>query len=318
MAAKRARGRRSSRCRTTPSSCTRSSARACGAAGAAATRSPRSRSRAATAPTPTSASSRTRSSRRCSPPSPTTSSGTTERVIYLTAAMTGMRRGELLALRWQDVDMSAGLIRVRRNYTPRRVRHPEDAALQPRRPDGRAAAAELEQHHDAKQPPRRRRPRLLPSRHRQRVTTPRGCGSASRPPPAAPASGPSASTTSATPSAPGWPPPARRCERSRSGWATATTAPRASTPTTRPISPKELFGRPKHSRRRLPARQEAAVRLPPPRRLRHQEIDHPPIGLRVGVAQAVPRTCGRQKSHTATVARDRTREVGGSTPPSST
>jgi integrase len=31
--------------------------------------------------------------------------------------MTGLRRGELLALRWRDVDWNAGLIRVRRTYT---------------------------------------------------------------------------------------------------------------------------------------------------------------------------------------------------------
>jgi integrase len=43
--------------------------------------------------------------------------GQTERALYLTAAMTGLRRGELLALRWQDVDHEAGVIRVRRTYT---------------------------------------------------------------------------------------------------------------------------------------------------------------------------------------------------------
>jgi integrase len=36
--------------------------------------------------------------------------------MYLTAAMTGMRQGELFALRWRDVDWSARRIRVRRNY----------------------------------------------------------------------------------------------------------------------------------------------------------------------------------------------------------
>jgi integrase len=35
-----------------------------------------------------------------------------ERVLYLTAAMTGLRQGELLALRWRDIDWTAGRIRV--------------------------------------------------------------------------------------------------------------------------------------------------------------------------------------------------------------
>jgi integrase len=39
-----------------------------------------------------------------------------ERVLYLTAAMTGMRQGELLALRWMDVDWLAHRVRVRRNF----------------------------------------------------------------------------------------------------------------------------------------------------------------------------------------------------------
>jgi integrase len=42
--------------------------------------------------------------------------GATDRTIFLTAAMTGMRQGELLALRWRDVDWRAQKIRVRRNY----------------------------------------------------------------------------------------------------------------------------------------------------------------------------------------------------------
>ena len=43
--------------------------------------------------------------------------GPTEHALYLTAAMTGLRQGELVALRWLDVDWQAGRIRVRRNYT---------------------------------------------------------------------------------------------------------------------------------------------------------------------------------------------------------
>ena len=41
--------------------------------------------------------------------------GRVERVLYLAAAMSGMRQGELLALRWGDVDWAARRIRVRRN-----------------------------------------------------------------------------------------------------------------------------------------------------------------------------------------------------------
>ena len=37
--------------------------------------------------------------------------------VYLTAAMTGLRRGELVALRWRDVDFPGQAIRVRANYS---------------------------------------------------------------------------------------------------------------------------------------------------------------------------------------------------------
>jgi len=37
--------------------------------------------------------------------------------LFLTAAFTGLRLGELLALRWSDVDFTGQTIRVRRNYT---------------------------------------------------------------------------------------------------------------------------------------------------------------------------------------------------------
>jgi integrase len=39
-----------------------------------------------------------------------------ERAMYLTAAMTGLRQGELFALRWMDIDWLARKVRVRRNY----------------------------------------------------------------------------------------------------------------------------------------------------------------------------------------------------------
>lgn len=39
-----------------------------------------------------------------------------DQALYVTAAMTGLREGELIALRWRDVDWPAGRIRVRQNY----------------------------------------------------------------------------------------------------------------------------------------------------------------------------------------------------------
>jgi integrase len=54
--------------------------------------------------------------RRCCAPCPTTGSARPTGVLYLTAAMTGLRQGELLALRWRDVDWLAARVRVRRNY----------------------------------------------------------------------------------------------------------------------------------------------------------------------------------------------------------
>ena len=40
-----------------------------------------------------------------------------DRPLYLVAVTCGLRQGELIALRWRDVDWTAGVIRVRRNYT---------------------------------------------------------------------------------------------------------------------------------------------------------------------------------------------------------
>jgi integrase len=42
--------------------------------------------------------------------------GRIERRMYLMAAMTGMRQGELLALRWRDIDWPARRVRIRRSF----------------------------------------------------------------------------------------------------------------------------------------------------------------------------------------------------------
>jgi integrase len=72
--------------------------------------------------------------------------GSTDRALFLTAAMTGLRQGELLALRWSDVDWKASRLRVRQNYvrghwgTPKSKRGSRSIPLADR------VAGELERH----------------------------------------------------------------------------------------------------------------------------------------------------------------------------
>lgn len=69
--------------------------------------------------------------------------GTVNRAIVLTAAMTGMRQGELLALRWLDVDWRAKRIRVRRNYVRGFMGTPKSRSGERSVPLCRRIAAEL-------------------------------------------------------------------------------------------------------------------------------------------------------------------------------
>jgi integrase len=72
--------------------------------------------------------------------------GPTDRVLYLTATMTGLRQGELVALRWQDVDWVAGVVRVRRNYTRGRFGTPKTRRSSRAVPMADRVASELERH----------------------------------------------------------------------------------------------------------------------------------------------------------------------------
>ena len=65
--------------------------------------------------------------------------------IFLTAAFSGLRRGELLALRWRDVDFSGSLIRVRASYAAGQVTTPKSGKVRsvPMAPDVAKALAEL-------------------------------------------------------------------------------------------------------------------------------------------------------------------------------
>lgn len=72
--------------------------------------------------------------------------GAVERVLYLTAAMTGLRQGELVALRWRDVDWRAGIVRVRRSYTRGEFGTPKSRRSSRGVPMADRVAADLERH----------------------------------------------------------------------------------------------------------------------------------------------------------------------------
>src|SRR5690606_31634097 len=67
--------------------------------------------------------------------------------IYITAAFTGLRRGELLALRWRDVDFSAQVVRVRASYSDGALTTPKSGKVRsvPMAPDVAEALARLGQ-----------------------------------------------------------------------------------------------------------------------------------------------------------------------------
>ena len=56
---------------------------------------------------------------------PDDSLGATDHALYLTAAMTGLRQGELSALRWGDIDVAARKVRVQRTFSRSTVGTPK-------------------------------------------------------------------------------------------------------------------------------------------------------------------------------------------------
>jgi integrase len=70
----------------------------------------------------------------------------TDRALFLTAALTGMRQGELLALRWRDIDWTARRVRVRRNYVRGSWGAPKTRRGSRAVPLADRLAAELEHH----------------------------------------------------------------------------------------------------------------------------------------------------------------------------
>jgi integrase len=65
--------------------------------------------------------------------------------IYLTAAFTGLRRGELIALRWRDVDFGGSAIRVRASFAGGALTTPKSGKVRsvPMAPEVAAALAKL-------------------------------------------------------------------------------------------------------------------------------------------------------------------------------
>ncbi|MEO8967568.1 MAG: tyrosine-type recombinase/integrase [Solirubrobacteraceae bacterium] len=70
--------------------------------------------------------------------------------LYLTAAFTGLRMGELLALRWRDVDFAGSAVRVRASYYAGNLTTPKSGKVRavPLAPDVASALAQLGQRRD--------------------------------------------------------------------------------------------------------------------------------------------------------------------------
>jgi integrase len=72
--------------------------------------------------------------------------GPTDHALWLTAAMTGLRQGELAGLRWRDVDWSARVVRVRRSFSRGQWTTPKSRRSARAVPMPDRVAAELARH----------------------------------------------------------------------------------------------------------------------------------------------------------------------------
>lgn len=72
--------------------------------------------------------------------------GRTDYAMYLTAAMTGLRQGEIRALRWRDVHWPASVVRVRRTYTRGKLGRPKSKRSSRAVPMADRVGGELERH----------------------------------------------------------------------------------------------------------------------------------------------------------------------------
>ena len=72
--------------------------------------------------------------------------GSLEPALYLTAAMTGLRQGELIGLRWRDIDWLGQRIRVRQSYVRGEFKSPKSRRGVRAVPLAIRVASELERH----------------------------------------------------------------------------------------------------------------------------------------------------------------------------
>ena len=100
-------------------------------------------------------------------PYPDDAFGRIEPTLYLTAAMTGLRQGELLGLRWRDVDFDARKIRVVSPYVRGEFGDPKSAGSGRSVPMAERVADALRELRERSRVPARPRSRVLPSRDRQ-------------------------------------------------------------------------------------------------------------------------------------------------------
>ncbi len=157
--------------------------------------------------------------------------GRIEPTLYLTAAMTGLRQGELLGLRWRDVDFDARKIRVVSPYVRGEFGDPKSAGSGRSVPMAERVAVRLASF---------ARDRCTPAtatscsaiQRRASRSTARSSSDASSRRSIAPAFTGSRSTSCVTRSARAWRPPARQCGRSSTGWAMRTRRRRRYTRTT--------------------------------------------------------------------------------------
>jgi integrase len=73
----------------------------------------------------------------------------TDSALILSGSMLGLRQGELVALRWRDVDWLAGVVRVRRKYAHGEFSQPKSRRSSRAVPMADRVAAALDAHHQA-------------------------------------------------------------------------------------------------------------------------------------------------------------------------